>query len=86
VVTLVLAETLVLCAAGALCGGLLAVVCGQGVAHWLASLLPLASNETGLRLSAVATAGCGSVLLGLLAGAYPGWRAGRIPPALAMQE
>jgi putative ABC transport system permease protein len=84
---LVLAESVTLAVVGGLLGALLAAFITRGVADLLGTLVPVAADDaSGLRLGAVAWALGGAALLGALAGFYPGWRAGRIPPAISMRE
>lgn len=84
---LVLAEAVALALLGGLLGMLLAAGIARAVTELLTSLLPFAPDAAGgLRPAAAGMALAGAALLGAAAGLYPGWRAGRIPPAVAMRE
>ncbi|HEU4752679.1 MAG TPA: ABC transporter permease, partial [Armatimonadota bacterium] len=87
VFTLTVTEAVLLCLLGGFAGSLLAALLGRGVSDLLAGLLPFAEpGATVIRASSVAVAIAGTALLGVFAGAYPGWRAGCIAPAAAMRE
>jgi putative ABC transport system permease protein len=88
VYTLVAAEALALCALGGLVGVVLALLVSGGVSGVLTELLPFtpAESSAGLSLQAALVALGGTLVIGVVAGIYPGWRAGRIAPVLAMRD
>jgi putative ABC transport system permease protein len=73
-----------------ICAGLLAWPLGTGIAVALVKVINLRSFGWTMDLivpaAAYAEALALAVVAALLAGLYPGWRAGRIPPALALRE
>jgi putative ABC transport system permease protein len=84
---LVMAEAVALCLFGGLAGIPLAAVMGRVISGLLASVLPFGdSGGVGISPSVALVAIAGALATGLAAGIYPGWRAGRIPPAVAMRE
>jgi putative ABC transport system permease protein len=84
-------ETVLLCAAGGVAGVALAV-CGSGAVEWLlrltlASQLAAVPEASLIGVSPVTGLGCVglAVVLGLLAGAYPAWRASAVKPIEAIR-
>ncbi|MGZ8248756.1 FtsX-like permease family protein [Methylomagnum sp.] len=73
-----------------LCAGLLAWPLGTGIAVALVKVINLRSfgwtMDLALPASAYGEALALAVVAALLAGLYPAWRAGRVPPALALRE
>jgi putative ABC transport system permease protein len=73
-----------------LCAGVLAWPLGTGIAVALVKVINLRSfgwtMDLALPAAAYAEALALAVAAALLAGLYPGWRAGRTPPALALRE
>jgi putative ABC transport system permease protein len=91
VFVLIWIETVLLCAAGGVAGVALAV-CGSGAVEWLlrltlASQLAAVPEASLIGVSPVTGLGCVglAVVLGLLAGAYPAWRASAVKPIEAIR-
>jgi putative ABC transport system permease protein len=85
IVGLVTTEALLLSGAGSAAGIVLAAVVGNSVETLVKSFVPLAPTEPLLSLTALTLAQCVAIgaVAGLVAGLYPAWRAGRLPPAEA---
>ena len=66
-----------------LAGGILGIICGAGLAQFMASLTGLSA---GLSTAGVAAGVLVSTLAGTLAGLYPAARAAKMPPAVALSH
>ncbi len=85
IMSLIAWEAALLAAVGTGLGLILAFGGGHGLEHLVKPFLPLAPLDSLMQISITRLGQClGAVFLGaLLAAAYPAWRAGRLPPALA---
>jgi putative ABC transport system permease protein len=84
---LIWAETILVCASGGILGGLLAFL-GSGVVEYiLKKILPYAPSGqlVLIKPSLLITALLGAVLLGIIAGIYPAWRASSMRPVEAIR-
>lgn len=80
-------EALLLSGAGGVLGLVLALGLGPGIEALVRPFLPLAPDAGLFQLSAPTVADCGALtlLVGLAAGLYPAWQAGRLSPAAALR-
>ena len=80
-------EALLLAGAGGLLGLGLALGLGPGIEALVRPFLPLAPDGGLFRLSASTVGDCAALtlLVGLAAGLYPAWQAGRLSPAAALR-
>ena len=85
IVGLITTEALLLSGAGSAAGIVLAAVVGHGLENMVKAFVPLAPTEPLLSLTASTLAQCVGIgaVAGVVAGLYPAWRAGRLPPAEA---
>ncbi|HEX5220082.1 MAG TPA: FtsX-like permease family protein [Verrucomicrobiae bacterium] len=87
IVRLITTEALLLTMAGSVAGVALALVAGQSVEHLVKQFVPFAPHQRLFSLTTVIL--LQSVILGMvvgvLAGAYPAWRASRLHPAEALK-
>jgi putative ABC transport system permease protein len=87
VIGLITTEALLLTAAGSVAGIGLALLAGRGVEDLAKRFVPLAPTEALLALNASILLECVAigVVVGLVAGLYPAWRASRLQPARALK-
>lgn len=85
---LVIAEALVLCAAGALLGILTALTGARFVEAWLRVRVPFLPADGLVAWDPAAAVTClaGALAVGCLAALVPAWRAGRVFPAEALRQ
>jgi putative ABC transport system permease protein len=84
---LIWAETILVCASGGILGGVLAFL-GSGVVEYvLKKILPYAPSGrlVLIKLPLLITAFLGAVVLGIIAGVYPAWRASSMRPVEAIR-
>jgi len=88
VIALVTAETALMAMVGALCGVIMAWALGSAAEQILKQILPLAPAERLLLLSPglVAQATLWGLLVAVVGGLYPAWRAGQVAPASALRN
>jgi putative ABC transport system permease protein len=84
---LVWLETVQTCLAGAIVGVGLAYLASNTVEIWVRSKLPFSPSEALIRWDWFTAAAClaAVAVLGSLAGILPAWRAGSVPPMIAMR-
>jgi putative ABC transport system permease protein len=84
---LIWAETILVCASGGILGGVLAFL-GSGIVEYvLKKILPYAPSGqlVAIKLPLLVTAFLGAVILGIIAGIYPAWRASSMRPVEAIR-
>jgi putative ABC transport system permease protein len=86
IVGLITTEALLLTGAGGIAGILLALAAGHGIENLVKSFVPLAPDGTMMSLTAkmLFQSVLAGVVVGVLAGLYPAWRASRLQPAEAL--
>jgi putative ABC transport system permease protein len=87
IVGLITTEALLLTGAGGIAGVLLALAAGHGIENLVKSFVPLAPDGTMMSPTApiLFQSVLAGVVVGVLAGLYPAWRAGRLQPAEALK-
>ena len=87
IVGLVTTEALLLTGAGGIAGILRALAAGHGIEHLVKPFVPLAPDGTMMSLTATILfqSVLVGVVVGVLAGLYPAWRASRLQPAEALK-
>lgn len=88
ILRIVLLETLAVCVVGGLGGIFIGSVFASGIEQWMRPFLPYAPSGQLVRPEAgvVGASLAVMVVLGLLAGLYPAWRASRITPMEAIRN
>jgi putative ABC transport system permease protein len=81
-------EALLLASAGSIGGILLAMSAGRGVENLAKRFVPLAPHEPLFSMTAatILQSMVVGVLVGLIAGLYPSWKASRLHPAEALKR
>jgi putative ABC transport system permease protein len=87
IIGLITTEAALLAGAGGIAGILLALAAGHGIEHLVKPFVPFAPTEPLMSPTAsiLFQSVLGGVVVGVLAGLYPAWRAGRLPPAEALK-
>ena len=87
IVGLITTEALLLTGGGSVAGIILALAAGRGVESLVKQFVPLAPAEPLLSLTSTSILLCVGlgVVVGVLAGLYPAWRASRLHPAAALK-
>jgi putative ABC transport system permease protein len=87
IIGLITTEALLLTGAGSVAGIVLALFLGGGIEDLAKRFVPLAPTEALFSLSGSILVECVAVgvVVGLLAGLYPAWRASRLQPAQALK-
>lgn len=80
-------ETLQVCLLGSTLGLALSFFAARAIEGWLRARLPFAPADTLIRPEGWITGAClaAALVLGSIAGAFPAWRASRLPPTVAMR-
>jgi putative ABC transport system permease protein len=87
IVGLITIEGLMMTGAGSIAGIVLALLAGRGIEALAKTFVPLAPTEALLSLTGPILVECVAVgvVVGLVAGLYPAWRASRLQPAQALK-
>ena len=87
ILQMITTEALLLTSAGSIGGILIAIIAGRGVENLAKQFVPLAPNEPLFSMSAtiVLQSLVVGVLVGVIAGLFPAWKASRLQPAEALK-